>query len=87
MTEPIKSGDRAEVEIIDSGVGISEAEHARIFDAFYQVDGGSTREHGGTGLGLALSRGLAEVMHGSLVVKSELGHGARFTLTIPLISA
>ncbi len=71
----------------DTGPGIPLEVQAHIFEKFRQANAQISSEHGGTGLGLALSRGLAEAMHGSLVVKSELGHGARFTLTLPLLSA
>ncbi|MDC8773736.1 sensor histidine kinase [Roseateles albus] len=73
--------------IDDTGPGIPLAVQEHIFEKFRQANAQISSEHGGTGLGLALSRGLAEAMHGSLVVKSELGHGARFTLTVPLLSA
>jgi len=72
-----------EIRIVDSGVGISEVEHARIFDAFYQVDGGSTREHGGTGLGLSIVKRLVEAHGGTIQVESEAGQGASFIVTIP----
>ncbi|MCV2367345.1 sensor histidine kinase [Roseateles oligotrophus] len=71
----------------DTGPGMPLEVQEHIFEKFRQANAQISTEHGGTGLGLALSRGLAEAMHGSLVVKSELGHGARFTLTIPLVSA
>jgi signal transduction histidine kinase len=71
----------------DTGPGMPLEVQDHIFEKFRQANAQISSEHGGTGLGLALSRGLAEAMHGSLVVKSELGHGARFTLTLPLVSA
>ncbi len=72
-----------ELGVIDSGIGIPEAEHAKIFDAFYQVDGSSTREHGGTGLGLSIVRRLVEAHGGHVRVESTPGKGAAFYLAIP----
>ena len=72
-----------ELGVIDSGIGIPEAEHAKIFDAFYQVDGSSTREHGGTRLGLSIVRRLVEAHGGHVRVESTPGKGAAFYLAIP----
>jgi signal transduction histidine kinase len=68
----------------DTGIGINESQQEHIFDEFRQVDGSSTRLYGGTGLGLALSRGLAELLGGKLEVRSVPGKGATFTLTVPV---
>jgi signal transduction histidine kinase len=67
----------------DTGVGIAAEDHERIFHAFVQVDGGYTRAHGGTGLGLTISRNLAQMMNGDLTVESAAGNGSRFTLWLP----
>jgi signal transduction histidine kinase len=67
----------------DTGIGIPESELAKIFASFYQVDGSTTREHGGTGLGLTISRRLAELMGGTLELESagaERGTTARLLL-------
>ena len=69
--------------VADSGVGIPIGEVDRVFSSFYQVDGSTTREHGGTGLGLTISRRLAELMGGTLDLESEgheCGTTARFNL-------
>jgi len=69
--------------VADSGVGIPEGEVEKVFSSFYQVDGSTTREHGGTGLGLTISRRLAELMGGTLDLESaghECGTTARFRL-------
>jgi DNA-binding response OmpR family regulator len=65
----------------DTGPGIAPAEQTRIFERFYQSPQGQAQ--GGTGLGLALSRELAQLLGGSLTVASELGQGAAFTLRFP----
>jgi signal transduction histidine kinase len=70
-------------EVADTGIGIGAAQQEHIFDEFRQVDGSSTRLYGGTGLGLALSRRLATLLGGRLEVRSSLGKGAVFTLTVP----
>ncbi len=75
----------AELTVKDSGVGIAKDHHELIFEAFRQVDEGSARRHEGTGLGLALVRRILEAMHGHVTVDSELGHGSRFTVTLPLV--
>lgn len=58
------------LRVVDSGIGLASDEVGRVFDSFYQVDGSSTRQHGGTGLGLTISRRLAELMGGFLTLDS-----------------
>jgi len=69
--------------IRDSGIGIAPAEQMRIFEGFTQADGSMTRRYGGTGIGLGLSKKLAELMRGRLWVESELGKGSTFHLHLP----
>jgi signal transduction histidine kinase len=76
--------DRLLVHVVDTGPGIAAALHETIFERFRQGDGNVAHQHGGTGLGLALSRALAELMGGTLTVASVPGQGARFTLALPL---
>lgn len=72
-----------EIAVLDQGIGIAERDLERIFLPFEQVDSSMTRTHGGTGLGLSLSRKLVELHGGSLQVESELGVGSRFSFRIP----
>ena len=75
--------DRVEVEVEDTGIGIRKEDQDIIFDAFRQVDGSSTREYGGTGLGLAITKRLLTMLHGEIAVKSALGVGSTFRITLP----
>jgi len=68
----------------DEGVGIPEEQLARIFDAFHQVDGSSTRAQGGVGLGLHLVRRLVALLEGSIHVVSTLGKGSAFRVVFPV---
>ena len=70
--------------IIDSGPGLTRGEIGRIFREFEQADSTSTRRHGGAGLGLAISKRIADVMNGRIVVESEVGKGSEFTFELPL---
>lgn len=76
-------GDRLLFHVVDSGPGIPEHLHEIIFEKFRQGSAQVSSQHGGTGLGLALSRALAELMHGQLTVISSPGQGSRFTLSLP----
>jgi signal transduction histidine kinase len=78
-------GPRVAFHVVDSGPGIPEALHELVFEKFRQADGNVSHEHGGTGLGLALARGLAELMDGQLLLQSVPGQGARFTLLLPAV--
>lgn len=71
------------IEVRDQGYGIPPHEHERIFERFYQIDGSATRRYGGTGLGLALVKEIAEVHGGWVSVDSEVGVGSAFTIALP----
>jgi signal transduction histidine kinase len=70
-------------EVEDTGIGIEESDFDIIFDEFRQVDGSATRRYGGTGMGLALSLGLARRLGGDIAVRSTPGQGSVFTLVLP----
>lgn len=72
-----------EVRVVDTGIGVPDAEKERVFDAFYQVDGSATREHEGTGLGLSIVRRLIDAHDGSVRVEDNVPRGAVFVVTIP----
>jgi signal transduction histidine kinase len=72
-----------EFRVTDSGIGIASDQVAKIFDAFYQVDGSSTREYGGAGLGLAIAKNLVEAHHGTIRVESTPKQGSTFFVTLP----
>ncbi|MEO7671961.1 MAG: GAF domain-containing sensor histidine kinase [Longimicrobiales bacterium] len=74
-----------EWSIADTGIGIRSEERENIFDEFRQLDGSSTRLYGGTGLGLALCKRLAELLGGDIVVQTEVGKGSTFRLTLPVL--
>ncbi|HEX2910171.1 MAG TPA: GAF domain-containing sensor histidine kinase [Chloroflexia bacterium] len=78
-------GDAGGICIVveDTGIGIAESEFEHIFEEFRQVDGSSTRQFGGTGLGLALARRLVRQMGGKLEVSSKLNVGSAFTIMLP----
>lgn len=69
-------------EVSDKGIGISEQELPYVFDEFYQADSSASRKFGGTGLGLPISKKLANMMDGDITAKSTLGQGSSFTLTL-----
>lgn len=74
----------AEIRVKDTGRGIPPENLPHIFDRFHQVDGSNTREHEGSGIGLALVHELIMLHHGSIEVKSEVGAGTEFIVQIPL---
>ncbi|HEV8688695.1 MAG TPA: ATP-binding protein [Ideonella sp.] len=70
--------------VSDTGIGLDEATHAHLFERFAQGDASFSRPHGGTGLGLEISRGLARLMGGDIHVASQPGRGSVFSLELPL---
>ena len=72
--------------VIDTGIGMTSDQMEKIFEAFLQADSSTTRDFGGTGLGLTISKRLCEMMGGTLDVESEVGVGSTFTLRLPIKS-
>jgi two-component system sensor histidine kinase RpfC len=70
------------IQVIDSGIGISDSAQSYIFEPFRQEDEGITRRFGGTGLGMSIAKQLTDLMGGDLAVTSRLGHGSCFTLML-----
>jgi signal transduction histidine kinase/DNA-binding response OmpR family regulator/HAMP domain-containing protein len=75
---------RVQVDVQDSGIGISQDKLARVFEAFQQADGSTTREYGGTGLGLPISKNFVELHGGDMWVESAEGQGSTFSFWVPL---
>jgi signal transduction histidine kinase len=86
-TPPEGPGIGVRLRVADSGIGIAPEKQVRIFEPFFQVDSSSTREYGGTGLGLTLVKSYVEAHGGQVWVDSELGRGSAFTVTLPALPA
>ena len=71
--------------VSDTGIGMTQEQLERLFEAFSQADAATTRKYGGTGLGLALSRRLCRMMGGDVTVESEAGRGSTFTIRLPAV--
>ena len=86
VEETARFGGKATLRFLvsDTGIGISEDYLPFIFDAFSQEDSSSTNKYGSTGLGMAISKSIVELMNGQISVKSEKGKGTTFTVTVTL---
>lgn len=78
-----ESVEGAMLEVADTGIGIPSNSLARVFERFYRVDKGRSRDEGGTGLGLAIVKHVAHLHGGRVEVQSRLGEGSRFTIILP----
>jgi heavy metal sensor kinase len=82
-----REGDRARVDVTDTGIGIAPAERERIFERFFRVDRARVRSEGGAGLGLSIVRWAVEEHGGEVAVRSEPGRGSTFSILLPLSAA
>jgi PAS domain S-box-containing protein len=81
------AGVTVRFDVSDTGIGIEPAQLGRLFESFEQADSSTTRQYGGTGLGLTIARQLTELMGGTIGVRSAPGHGSVFTVTLPFAAA
>lgn len=77
-----KFNNRIKFDVIDTGIGLDQEQQQKIFEAFSQADSSTTRKYGGTGLGLSLSKQLANMLGGDITVESKPGEGSKFSISI-----
>jgi len=82
MLSYVADANQLIVEVLDTGIGMTDEEMGRVFDVFTQVDTSSTRKYGGAGLGLCISKQLANKLGGTISCRSEKGEGSQFTITL-----
>jgi signal transduction histidine kinase len=82
-----REGETVTFAVRDTGIGMTEEQLGRLFEAFSQADSTIQNKYGGTGLGLALSRQFCRLMGGDITVQSTPGEGSTFTITLPAVVA
>ncbi|NLX96702.1 MAG: response regulator [Rhodopirellula sp.] len=82
LLDPQCEDPKMQFDVIDSGIGMTDAQISELFKPFGQLDASTTRKHGGTGLGLTISKRLSRELGGDIVVKSAAGEGSTFTVTV-----
>jgi len=80
---PANKDSMIAIAVRDSGIGIDPANHARVFDKFYQIDSSMSRRYGGAGIGLSIAKSIAEAHGGTIQLESEIDQGSTFTLVLP----
>jgi len=81
-----QSEDKIEINVSDTGAGIPSEHIEKIFERFYQVDSSNIKSYGGTGIGLAHTKDLVELLGGMITVYSEFGKGSSFVITLPYVN-
>jgi two-component system phosphate regulon sensor histidine kinase PhoR len=83
VLEAVDRGEEVEISVTDSGPGVFSGDIPLLFERFQQLDGSSTRAHGGTGIGLYICKRLVEALGGRIWCESRLGLGSKFAFTVP----